>query len=241
MAIVYGTTFSVAGLLAFGLTYFDRGDAREIQWGRWALYTATHGFVIACVVLKFSREFVDAIVGFLLGTGSAVFLLAAVFSPFGNGGNSENATILMVVLSALCCVGVLLHLLALTFQWRWFLFFPRPDRSQGMANVMNRFWYGVTAFAVALGLSLYTILFSLGPEAWKIYGEQKQIYLTVLLADGLVKGLVLPLVYFLLNGDGEPSDRSAYSVFTSRPEFMQPQQPVQSQMGYASAVDNMVL
>lgn len=222
-AVVWGVSFAVYGVLAFGLTYYDRGDGYEVQWGRWALNTARMGALVAAVVLSYSREFVDAIVGFFLGSGAAAFLLAAVLSPIGNGGNAERAFILLLVLSCACTVGVLLQLLALTFQWRALMFFPRPDRSQGMVNVMSRWWYAGAAVALFAAMALYPLLCSLGPEGFRVYHkESTQIWLTLALADVLCFGIIFALIYYLLNPDGEPSDRSAWAVLSGGvPAFYQ--------------------
>lgn len=214
---VYALTAVVAGAMALGQTYFVRDDGVETQWGRWALFTATHGPVVAVIVLSFTPYFIDTVLGLLLGTGSALFLLFGVLTPIQNGGNDESAGILWVVASGLCVLGVTWLLLGVALGMRRFVLFPLPYRStDGRANMINRWWYVALTVAVFAGLALYTILFAVGPEGWRVYtSEFDQIWLTMALADGLVKFIVLPLVFYFVNADGQVTGSTAFEVFAA--------------------------
>lgn len=217
-AWVYAVTVGVTGFLALELTYYTRDDGVYTQWGRWAMFSATHGAVVATVVMSMSYSFIDWALGFLLGTGSAVFLLFGSLVPARNCGNMLDASIVATVLSGVCVVGVFILLLGIARGWRRFVLFPLDYAStDGRANVMNSLWLTGAAIAVAVGLSLYTLFYALGPEgiptSCKTGGSNKpvytsefdQIWLTMALADGLVKFIVLPLIFYFVNQDGQIS------------------------------------
>lgn len=233
---VYLAMVGVTGFLGLGLTYYDRDDGVETQWGRWAMFAATHGAVVSVVVISMSYSFIDWALGFLLGTGSAVFLLFGSLVPARNCGNMLSASILATVLSGVCVLATFWLLLAIARGWRRLLLFPADYRAtDGRANVMNSWWLTLTAVAVFVGLSLYTILFALGPEGIPtscgtgksnkpVYtSEYTQIWLLFAVADGIVKFIALPLIFYFVNQDGQVSS-TAYEVMQPAEQVMLAQQ-----------------
>lgn len=226
-AVVYALTLVTAGALALGQAQTVRaGDGVCVVWGRWALFAATHGGVAALIVMSVSPALIDAVLGLLVGTGSALFLVPAVLTPVRNGGNAESAAILWTVASGVCVLCVALLLMGIALGWRRFILFSAPYKAtDGRANVINRWWYIALAVGVSLIYALYTLLYALGPEGWHVYDNQfTQTWLTMALADGLLLGIVLPLVFYLLNPDGAASTATAF-------ESMAPAEPLAAPIG----------
>lgn len=214
-AVVYALTLVAAGSLALGQAQTVRvADGVCVVWGRWALFAATHGGAAALITLSVSPAIMDAVLGLMLGAGSALFLVPAALSPVRAGGNGESAAILWTVASGVCVLGLTALLLGIALGWRRFILFPAPYKAtDGRANVINRWWYIALAVGVGLIYALYTMLYALGPEGWHVYGSQfTQTWLTMALADGLLLGIVVPLVFYLLNPDGSASTATAFEV-----------------------------
>jgi len=251
---VYSITFSVAGFLAFGLTYYTRSDGAHVQWGRWAMFVATHGGAVLIAAMSMSYEKVDWALAFTFGTGSALFLLFGELTPARDCGNSYGASILSIVLSGVCVAAVFLLMLGLALGWRRLLLFPLDYAStDGRSNVINRWWLVLAALGVASGLSVYTILYSLGPEGIPtsckaghsnspVYtSEKEQIWLTMALADGFFLGIVIPLIYYFLNPDGQPTNSMYAIVAPAEPVDLEtPLEPVSGMVGNPVMVDGAV-
>ena len=229
---VYGIMIGVTGFLALGLTYFDREDGITVQWGRWAMFAATHGAVALVVAQSMSYAFIDWALAFLLGTASAVFLVIGMRVPARNCGNSFDASILATVLSGVCVIAVSVLVLCIARKWPRFGLFPMNyNSSNGRVNVMSSWWLTVVSVVLFFCLSLYTFLFALGPEGIPtscktgdsnntVYtSEWTQIWLLLALADGLVKFLALPIVFFFVNPDGQTSS-TAFEVLQPAAQVM---------------------
>ena len=229
-AFIYGLTAVVAGSLALGQMQTSRSDGVCVVWGRWALFTATHGAVAALIVISMSPALFDAALAVMTGTGSALFLLFGALTPVSSGGNAQGAGILWTVASGVCVLALAALVAGIALGWRRFVLFPAPYRAtDGRANVINRWWYVLLTIGVLLLYSLYTMLFALGPEGWRVYTSQfTQTWLTMGLADGLKLVLVVPLVFFFLNADGSPSTATAFEVLAPAEAVSQQQQSVGS-------------
>ena len=213
-SFVYAVTMVAAGGIALGQTKFVRDDGINVQWGPWAMMALTHGPAVGVIVVCLSSEFIDLAIGVILGTGSGLSLLLAALTPISNGGNSQSAGILWVVVSGVCVLAVMAHLAGIALGWRSFILFPAPYRpTDGRTNVINRWWYVAIVVATGLCLAVYTILFSVGPDGWRIYKSLfEQIWLLMALADTLFLFILLPLVFYFLNPDGAASTETAFEI-----------------------------
>jgi hypothetical protein len=222
---VYLATMVVAGGLAFGQTYWLRNDSVSTQWGRWALFTATNGAAVGVITASLTPDFIDTVLGVLLGSASALFLLFGALTPVQNGGNSRSAAIMWTTFSGAAALAAGLLLAGIALGWRRFILFPSAYKStDGRANVINRWWYVLLTLGVWAVLSLYTVLYAVGPSGWRVYtSEFEQIWLTMALADGLLKFIIMPLAFFFLNPDGAASTETAFEVLqAAEPLLTQP-------------------
>jgi len=213
MLLIYGISALVSGSLALGQAQTLRSDGVCVIWGRWAMFAATHGAVAALVVVSMVTTLIDAALAVMIGGGSALALLFGALTPLRNGGNDESAAILWTVGSGVCVLALAALLAGIVLGWRRFVLFPAPYRAtDGTVNVINRWWYGLLTIVISMLYALYTILYALGPEGWHVYGQFTQTWLTMALADGLLLGVVTPLVFFFLNADGSASTDTAFEV-----------------------------
>ena len=83
-----------------------------------------------------------------------------------------------------------------------------------MARRVRRFlMFAVLGYALHFPVARLDDLARLGPEGWRVYtSEFQQIWLTMALADGLLKFIIMPLVFYFLNADGAASTETAFEV-----------------------------
>jgi hypothetical protein len=209
---IFGVSAAVCGGIAFGLTEWTRSDGVEVMWGPAALAVATHGPVVACVILSVSYEFIDAAIGFLLGTSSAVFILFATLTPVQNGGNPENAAIVFTVLSGLCGCGAAFLVFVAALNWTRFMFFPLDYRlEEGRANVNWRFNV-VLAIGVGVGLLSYMLFYTLSPAGWRQYSEVTQTWLSIFVSDLLFVFILTGASIYYFNPDGESATSTQFEI-----------------------------
>lgn len=210
---VFGITATVAAAIAFGLTERTRSDGIEVVWGPAAMALATHGPIVACVMLSVSYEFIDAVIGFLLGTGSAAFVLFATLTPLQNGGNPRSAAIVFVVIALLCALAAGFLILVAALNWSRFVFFPLAYRlEEGRANVNNRWTNALLALGVAAGLCLYVIFYATGPAGWRQYSEWTQTWLWIMVADVIYVFGLMALTIYWFNPDGDSATATMAEV-----------------------------
>jgi hypothetical protein len=209
---VYWASAAVYGALALGQTWIARNDGYKILWGRWALYAATHWAVVGvfCVSMTGSKSLQR--IGMILALIQSLCTLFMVLTPsqfVPHDNNAYNSLALWTSLAAFFTAVLFVFLFSVAMDWwkRW-----REQESALTADTRNvmaesgsqsRWSLALVAVVAFVLLALYPILAAVGPEGFRVSTDYSlEMFLTLLLADGLTKFIALPLVYFIFNPDG---------------------------------------
>jgi len=202
----------VSGAMALGQTWWNRDDGFFITFGMWAVTAVTIPLAASHFASSISMHAKVAWKAFWFATPISLSMLFMALTPSRIGGNTEDALIMWtaVLYTSLVANGIfwMLIVFRMIFVRRARKNTAEPE-DELQSNLVPRGLQLAAGVILMLAFLCYALLVTLGPEGWHVYPgspnhkNELQIKLYVFLAGFLFYQVVLGLIHYFVNVDGQ--------------------------------------